>query len=190
MAEDNRKLGNFDLSGLPPAPRGVPKIEVMFDLDANGILSVSAKDLGSGKEQQIKITAGTGLSEADIQRMVKEAEAAAEKDKERKELVEARNLAEHTLYTTERSIREFGEKLGADDKAKIERTLEALRKAKDGGRADEIKRAIEEVHRVNHEFSKTLYEQAAKSPPAPEPKPERADAKGDDKIIDAEFKTK
>jgi molecular chaperone DnaK len=185
MAEDNRKLGNFDLQGIPPAPRGVPKIEVKFDLDANGILSVSAKDVGSGREQRIKITATTGLSEADIQRMVKDAEAQAEKDKERKELAEARNQAEHTIYATERSVKDFGEKLAADEKAKIERTLDSLRRAKDGGRPDEIKRAIEEVHRATHELSQKLHEGA--KPAAPEaPKAEP----GGEKIIDAEFKTK
>ena len=186
MAEDNRKLGNFDLTGIPPAPRGVPKIEVKFDLDANGILSVSAKDVGTGKEQNIRITAGTGLSEADIQRMVKDAEAQAEKDKERKELAEARNQAEHTIYATERSVKDFGEKLSADDKAKIQRTLDGLRRAKDGGRPDEIKRAIEEVHRATHELSQKLYEGAK---PAAAPEAPKTEA-GGEKIIDAEFKTK
>jgi molecular chaperone DnaK len=193
MAEDNRKLGNFDLVGLPPAPRGVPKIDVKFDLDANGLLSVSAKDIGTGKEQQIRITATTGLSESEIQRMVKDAEAQAEKDKERKELAEARNQAEHTLYATERSVKDFGDKLGEADHRSIEGAADALRKAKDGGRADEIRRAIEEVHRVTHAVSKTLYEAAARqAPPGPEaPTPGPApDAGKGEKIIDADFRTK
>jgi molecular chaperone DnaK len=194
MAEDNRKLGNFDLVGIPPAPRGVPQIEVKFDLDANGLLSVSAKDLGSGKEQQIRITATTGLSESEIQKMVKDAEAQAEKDRERKELAEARNQAEHTLYATEKSVRDFGEKLGGSDKQKIEQAMEALRKAKDGGKADEIRRATEEVHRVTHEFSKTLYEEASRQrqgqAPPPDGEGRPAQGPGGEKIIDADFKTK
>jgi molecular chaperone DnaK len=187
MADDNRKLGNFDLTGIPPAPRGTPKIEVKFDLDANGLLNVTAKDVGTGKEQQIRITATTGLSEADIKKMVAEAEAQADKDKVRKELAETRNQAEHTIYATEKSVRDFGDKLQGADKEKIERALEGLRKARDAGDAAEMKSAIEEVHRVTHEFSKTLYEEAARRQAPP---PEAAKAAGDEKIIDAEFKTK
>jgi molecular chaperone DnaK len=184
MADDNRKLGNFDLTGLPPAPRGTPQIDVKFDLDANGMLHVTAKDVGTGKEQNIRITATTGLSEADIQKMVREAEAQADKDKERKALAEARNQAEHTIYATEKAVRDFGEKLQGADKERIERALDGLRKARDGGSLDEMKRAGDEVQRVTQEFSKTLYEEARQAPP-PEAKP----AAGE-KIIDAEFRTK
>ena len=205
MAEDNRKLGNFDLSGIPPAPRGVPQIEVKFKLDANGILNVSAKDLGTGKLQEIKITASTGLSEDEIKRMVRDAEQMSDKDKERKELAEARNQAEHAIYATEKMVRDYAEKIGASDKEKIEKAVENLKKTKDGDKADEIKRALEELTRASHEFSKTLYEEAARQrgaqaqpqpqgPPPPDGAGRRASSPdggdGGEKIIDADFKTK
>jgi molecular chaperone DnaK len=203
MAEDNRKLGNFDLSGIPPAPRGVPQLEVAFDIDANGILNVSAKDLGTGKQQEIRITASTGLSENEIKKMVQEAEQSAGKDKERKSLAEARSQADHMIYATEKTLRDYGEKISAPDKEKIEKSLENLRKAKEGDNADDIKRAIEEVNRATHEFSKTLYEEASRQRAAAEPPPpgtpppadagprkESGDGKSGEKIIDADFKTK
>ena len=204
MAEDNRKLGNFDLAGIPPAPRGVPQIEVTFDIDANGILNVSAKDLATQKQQQIRITASTGLNEKEIEQMVKDAEQYAGKDKDRKDLAEARNQADHTIYSMEKTLKEYSEKLSASDKEKIEKALEGLRKAKEGDKADEIKRAIEEVNRAAHDFSKTLYEEVAKKRAAEQgPPPEGAGGqdpgggpggKGggpdDEKIIDADFKTK
>src|SRR6185295_12068997 len=120
MAEDNRKLGNFDLTGIPPARRGEPQIEVKFKLDANGILNVSAADLGTGKQQEIKITASPGLDEKQIEKMVKDAEAFADKDKARKDLAEARNQADHTLYASEKALKDYGDKISADDKAKVE----------------------------------------------------------------------
>ncbi|HYF00296.1 MAG TPA: molecular chaperone DnaK [Planctomycetota bacterium] len=200
MAEDNRKLGNFDLVGIPPAPRGVPKIEVTFKVDSNGILNVSAKDLGTGTKQEIKITASTGLSEAEIQKMVKDAEAFADKDKERKDLAEARNQADHTVYATEKAVKDFGEKLAAADKEKIEKAVEALKKAKESDRADEIKRGIEAVNKALHESSAKLYEEAAKQqqsaqgagapPPPPPPGGQGPRPDGGEKIIDADFKTK
>jgi molecular chaperone DnaK len=199
MADDNRKLGQFDLTGIPPAPRGVPQIEVTFDIDANGILHVSAKDLATGKEQQIKITATTGLSEADIQRMVKEAEQFADKDRQRQELAEARNQAEHAIYSTEKMLREYADKIPAGEKEKIERAVEKLKKTKEADRADEIKRALEELTRASHEFSKTLYEEAARrrgSAASPEAGSSsdgggRASSAGSgEKVIDADFTTK
>jgi len=203
MAEDNRKLGNFDLTGIPPAPRGVPQIEVTFDIDANGILNVSAKDLATQRQQQIRITASTGLSEKEIERMVKEAEQFAEKDKSRKELAEARNHADQMIYSTEKMLRDYADKVSAADKEKIEKAVENLRKAKEGDRAEEIRRAIEELNRATHDFSKTLYEEAARkrssesaaSAPPPEPKDRGKDRGGPggdsgEKIIDADFKTK
>jgi molecular chaperone DnaK len=198
MADDNRKLGNFDLQGIPPAPRGVPQIEVAFDIDVNGLLKVSAKDIATGKQQEIRITASTGLDENEIKKMVKDAEQFADKDKSRKEIAEARNQADHTIYATEKAMREHGEKLQAGDKEKIEKSLEGLKKVKDGEKADEIKRAIEDVNKTLHEFSKTLYEAAAKNAPpetgtssAGGPKPgAKGGPEGDEKIIDADFKTK
>jgi molecular chaperone DnaK len=202
MAEDNRKLGNFDLTDIPPARRGDPKIEVKFKLDANGILQVSAKDKGTGRIQQIQITASTGLDEKQIEKMVKDAEAFADKDKSRKDLAEARNMADHTVYATEKALKDYGDKIPAGEKEKVEKALEKLRTAKGAEKADEIKRAIEEVTQASHEFSKHLYEEAAKkqgaaqaagAPPEPGngsgPRP-AGGGKDDEKIIDADFKTK
>jgi molecular chaperone DnaK len=202
MAEDNRRLGNFDLQGIPPARRGEPKIEVKFKLDANGILNVSAKDKGTGKEQQITITASTGLDDKQIEKMVKDAEAYADKDKARKELAEARNQADHVIYATEKALRDYGDKISAGEKEKVEKALETLKRTKDNEKADEIKRATEAVTQASHEFSKHLYEEAAKKQAAAggsqtgtsngdAPRASSGSEKpGDEKIIDADFKTK
>ena len=197
MAEDNRKLGNFNLEGIPPARRGEPQIEVKFKLDANGILNVSAKDKGTGKEQQIQITASTGLDEKEIQKMVKDAEAFADKDKARKELAEARNQADHTVYATEKTVRDHGDKLSSGDKEKIQAAVDRLKKAKDSDQVGEIKRAIDDANRTLHDFSKTLYEAAAKSAAqAQSPQGGSGGANGsstsgkEDNVIDADFKTK
>jgi len=171
IAGDNRKLGNFDLAGIPPAPRGVPQIDVAFDIDANGILNVSAKDLGTGKQQQIRITAGTGLSDKEIEKLVKDAEQSAGKDKERKDLAEAKNRAEQTIYATERTLREHADKIGTAEKEKIEKALEALRKAKESENTDDVKRAIDETSAAVHEFSKALYEGAARQRTEAQPVP-------------------
>lgn len=176
MAEDNRKLGNFDLSGIPPAPRGVPQIEVAFDLDANGIMNVSAKDLGTGKQQQIKITASTGLSEKEIDKMVRDADTLKAKDKEKRDLAEARNQADHTIYAAEKTMREFAEKMSAADKEAAQKGIERVRKAKEGEKAEDIKREIEDLNKAMHEFSKTLYSGSSQSRPAEEAKPEEAKA--------------
>jgi molecular chaperone DnaK len=208
MAEDNRKLGNFDLTDIPPARRGEPKIEVKFKLDANGILQVSARDKGTGRQQQIQITASTGLDEKQIEKRVKDAEAFSEKDKSRKELAEARNMADHTAYATEKALKDYGDKISAGEKEKVEKALEKLKKAKESDNAVEIKKSIEEVTQASHEFSKHLYEEAAKQqgaaqaaggPGAPPPPQNGGDpgakagskgGAGDEKIIDADFKTK
>ncbi len=195
MAEDNRKLGTFDLTGIPPAPRGAPQIEVTFKLDANGILNVAAKDKGTGTRHDITITASTGLSEKEIERMVREGEQFASKDKERKELAEARNQADHALYATEKALRDYGDGMAAGDKENVEKAVAALKKAKEGDQTDEIKRSMDELNK----FSKTLYEQAAKkqasaqtgtSSDAPPPPKPAGKGEGDEKIIDADFKTK
>jgi molecular chaperone DnaK len=195
MAEDNRKLGNFNLEGIPPARRGEPQIEVKFKLDANGILQVSAKDKGTGKEQQIQITASTGLDEKQIEKMVKEAEQFADKDKARKELAEARNQADHAVYSAEKAVRDHGDKLSQADKEKIQAAVDRLKKAKDSDQAEEIKRAIEDANRTLHDFSKTLYEAAAKNA-AQGQAPTNGNGGGEhapgsgEKVIDADFKTK
>jgi molecular chaperone DnaK len=201
MADDNRKLGNFDLTGIPPAPHGVPKIEVTFKLNADGLLNVTAKDKGTGKQADIKITASTGLSEKEIEKMVKDAEQFAEKDKVRKELAETRNQADQVAYAAEKAIKDYGDKLAGPDKEKIEKAVADLRKAKEGDKIEDIKRALEEVNKVTHEFSKQLYEEAAKKNPGQGQEqgqagageaPPRGGAKdgGEEKIIDADFKTK
>ena len=194
MAEDNRKLGNFDLAGIPPAPRGMPQIDVKFDIDANGILNVSARDKGTGKEQQIRITAGTGLDEKQIQKMVREAEEMADRDRERKELAEARNQADHALYTTDKLLRENADKVAGRGREGIERALEVLRRAKDSNSTDEIRRAVANLQTATQEFSKQLYEAATakpQEPPAAGPGSQGAPSgEGGEKVIDAEFRTK
>jgi molecular chaperone DnaK len=182
MADDNRKLGNFDLTDIPPAPRGVPQIEVTFNLDANGILHAKAKDKGTGKEQQIRITATTGIDEGQIQKMVKDAEAFSDRDKERKELAEARNLADHTVYSAEKTIRDYGDKIPLGDRQNLEGAVDRLKKAKDGGSADEIRKAAEALTQTLHAFSKTLYEAAAGAGGPQKP--------AEDHVVDAEFKKK
>ncbi|MBM4270805.1 MAG: molecular chaperone DnaK [Deltaproteobacteria bacterium] len=157
MAADNRTLGRFELVGIPPAPRGVPQIEVTFDIDANGIVHVSAKDLGTGKEQSIKITASSGLTEQEIQKLVKEAEAHAEDDKRKRELIEARNQADAMVYTVEKNIKEFGDKVDAADKAKIESAIARVKKAIGGDDIDEIKRSQEELTNVSHKLAEAMY---------------------------------
>ncbi len=197
MADDNRKLGNFDLTGLPPALRGTPQIEVKFDIDANGILNVTARDKGTGKEQQIRITAGTGLDEKQIQKMVQEAEQMAERDRERKDLAEARNQADHAVYSTEKLLRENADKGAGRSKEGIERALENLKRVKDSNRADEVRRAVADLQSATQEFSKQLYEAAASRPqepaasgPGPQGAPGAEGGGGAEKVIDAEFKTK
>ncbi len=162
MAQDNKTLGRFELADIPPAPRGVPQIEVTFDIDANGIVHVSAKDLGTGKEQSIKITASSGLSQEEIDKLVKEAEAHAEEDKKKKELVEAQNTADSMIYQTEKSLREIGEdKLDAATKADIENKVEELKKVKDTDDTATIKQKTEELAQASHKLAETMYQQAS-----------------------------
>lgn len=158
MAADNKLLGVFELIGIPPAPRGVPQIEVSFDIDANGILHVSAKDLGTGKEQSIRITASSGLTEEEIKRMVRDAEAHAEEDKKKKQLAEARNEADTLIYTVEKSLKEYGDKITESEKRDIESAIERCRKAKDTSQSvSEIKSAIEELAKASHKIAEHIY---------------------------------
>ncbi len=161
MARDNRPLGKFHLVGLPPAPRGVPQIEVTFDIDANGIVNVSAKDLGTGKEQKITITASSGLSKEEVDRMMKEAEAHAGEDKKRREEIESRNRADQTVYAAEAFLKESGDKLTPADKQAIESATEALRKAIDANEAAGITQAMEALTAAQHKAAANLYQQAS-----------------------------
>jgi molecular chaperone DnaK len=161
LARDNRTLGKFHLVGLPPAPRGVPQIEVTFDIDANGIVNVSAKDLGTGKEQKITITASSGLNKTEVERMMKDAQAHADEDKKRREEIEARNKADQAVYGAERFIKDSGDKLPAADRQAIETAAESLKKALEAGDAAAINRGMEELMQAQHKAAASLYQQAS-----------------------------
>jgi molecular chaperone DnaK len=163
MAANNKTLGRFELVGIPPAPRGIPQIEVTFDIDANGIVNVSAKDLATNKEQSIQITASSGLSEEEIQQAVKDAELHAEEDRRKKETVEARNTADTLIYTTEKSIKDLGDKIDADTKKNVEDAIAALRKAMENDDAQEIKRLSEELTQKSHKLAEAMYQQASQA---------------------------
>ncbi len=161
LARDNRTLGRFHLDGIPPAPRGVPQIEVTFDIDANGIVNVQAKDLGTGKEQKITITASSGLSKDEVDRMMREAETHADEDKKRKEEIENRNKADQAVYGAEKFMKDSGDKLQAADKTAIEGAIEALKKAIESGDAAAIAREMENLTQAQHKAAAALYQQAA-----------------------------
>mgnify|MGYP002393384763 FL=1 len=189
MAADNKMLGQFDLVGIPPAPRGVPQIEVTFDIDANGIVNVSAKDKGTGKEQQIKIQASGGLSDADIDQMVKDAEQFAEEDKKRREAAEAKNNAESLIHTTERQLEEHGDKVDAGLKSEIEAAVAEAKTAVEGGDAAAMTEKAQALAQVAMKLGQAIYEkeqQAAASPGA-EAGPNADGAKADEDVVDAEF---
>jgi molecular chaperone DnaK len=186
MAADNKLLGNFDLTGLPPSPRGVPQIEVTFDIDANGIVSVQAKDKATGKEQQIRIQASGGLSEADIQRMVKEAEANAEADKKRREIVEARNGCESLVHQVEKNLSEHGEKLGAQEKGEAESAMAAAKSALEGTDAEALKQATERLSQAAMKIGEVMYKAEAEAAQAGSAGPQ-AGANPNEKVVDAEF---
>ena len=166
MSAQNRTLGRFDLVGIPPAPRGVPQIEVTFDIDANGIVHVSAKDMGTGKEQKIRIESSSGLSDADIDRMVKEAELHAEEDKKEKEKAEARNEADNMVYSTEKNIAELGDKVNPEDKSKAEEAVAELKKALEGGDTEAIKEKTEQLKQVSYKIAEEVYKQTGAQPEA------------------------
>jgi molecular chaperone DnaK len=194
MAIDNRTLGRFDLVGIPLAPRGLPQIEVTFDIDANGIVGVSAKDLGTGKEQSIKIQASSGLSEQEIKKMVKEAEAHSEEDKKKKALVEARNKADQMIYTTEKTLRDYGDKVSSDERKKIEEKIEKVKEAMRGESAEQIDRSIDELMQASHKIAEEMYKQASTQqqaasgePPKEEKKEEKKEGKGKEGAVDADF---
>jgi molecular chaperone DnaK len=187
MAADNKLLGNFDLTGLPPAPRGVPQIEVTFDIDANGIVSVQAKDKATGKEQQIRIQASGGLSEADIQRMVKEAEANAEADKKRREMVEARNHAEGLVHQVEKNIAEHGDKLGALEKGEAEAAIAAAKSALEGTDAEALKQATERLSQAAMKIGEAMYKAESEAAQTAGAGAQPGAANPNEKVVDAEF---
>jgi len=192
MAANNKTLGRFDLADIPPAPRGVPQIEVTFDIDANGIVNVSAKDLGTGKEQAIKITASSGLSDEEIEKLVKEAEMHADEDKKKKDLVEARNHADALVYQTEKSIKDLGEKVDASVKSDVENKIGELKEAMKTENTEEIKRLSDELMQASHKLAEAMYQQASQQPGAgagPEDSGggEQAGGGTDDDVVDADF---
>ena len=185
MAADNKMLGQFDLVGLPPAPRGVPQIEVAFDIDANGIVNVSAKDKGTGKEQQIRIQASGGLSDADIEKMIKDAEAHAEEDKKRRELVEARNQGESLMHSTEKSLKDYGDKVSADDKASIESAIAALKTALTTEDVADIQSKTQALAEVSMKLGEAMYK--ASQAEAEGGEDAGASSAQDDDVVDADF---
>ncbi len=192
MATDNKLLGQFDLVGIPSAPRGVPQIEVTFDIDANGIVHVNAKDMATQKEQSIQITASSGLSEEEIDRMVKEGQAHAEEDKQKKALIEVRNEADSLIYSTEKSLGEFGDKISPEDKTNVQDQLGKCKKALESDNVEEIKTAIADLSKVSHKLAEEMYKKTAESEteaPKGEGGAETGDAskKPDETVVDAEF---
>ncbi|MHC4931096.1 MAG: molecular chaperone DnaK [Planctomycetota bacterium] len=195
MAVDNRTLGKFLLDGIPAAPRGLPQIEVTFDIDANGILNVSAKDLGTGKTQHITIQASSGLSDSEVEKMRQEAEEHAEEDEKRKELVEARNKAEQMVYTVRKTLEEHGDKASESERKEMEEKIKVLEEVAKGEDTQKITSAMEELMRASHKLAEQVYKQAAPQQPpeqaAPPPQPDAAPtAETDEKIIDADFEVK
>jgi len=193
MAANNKTLGRFELVGIPPAPRGVPQIEVTFDIDANGIVNVSAKDQATGKEQSIQITASSGLSQEEIDQLIKDAEMHAEEDKKKKDLVEARNSADALIYQSEKSIKELGDKVDSETKTRVEESIAALRKAIEGEDADEIKRVSEELTQASHKLAEAMYQQASQNEQQAGAGAESAEqaaggaGAADEDVVDADF---
>ena len=197
MAGDNKLLGQFNLENMPPSQRGIPQIEVTFDIDANSILNVSAKDKGTNKEQKVTIKDSGGLSEAEVEKMVKDAESHAAEDKKKKEVVELKNQADALIHATEKSLKEHGSKIGAEDKKKIEASLEALKKVKDSDNKEELKSKIDALTQASMKLGEEIYKEAqkeaAKQQQAGEAKPastqedNKTDKKKEEKIVDAEF---
>ncbi|MCY2924845.1 MAG: Hsp70 family protein, partial [Planctomycetota bacterium] len=203
MAADNKTIGRFHLDGIPPAPRGVPQVEVTFDIDANGILHVSAKDLGTGKEQKITITASSGLNKDEVDKMGKDAAAHEADDKKRRESVEIRNQADNAAYATEKFIKESGDKMSGDAKAKIEATLAKLRETLKGSDTDAIKSAMDSLNTEMQAMSSELYAKArqakggaagagagAGAAGGPAAEGEAAGKKPEGDVIDADFTEK
>jgi len=191
MAAGNKTLGRFELVGIPPAPRGVPQIEVTFDIDANGIVNVSAKDQATGKEQSIQITASSGLSQEEIDKLVKDAELHAEDDKKKRELVDARNHADGLIYSTEKSIKEMGDKIEEETKTNVESAIASLKSVMEGEDTEEIKRLSEELTQASHKLAEAMYQQASQTQDQPgetgEGSSDQDAGASDDDVVDADF---
>jgi molecular chaperone DnaK len=191
MAAGNKSLGKFQLTGIPPAPRGIPQIEVAFNIDANGIVEVSAKDLGTGKEQQIQIKAGSGLSDDEIKRMVGDAETHAEEDKRARELAEARNAGESAAYQAEKQVKELGENIDDASKTEIDELIKAVNEAVKGEDADEIRAKTEALQTAFHKVSEAMYERAQaaqqqEQPSEPSANGASSDGAAEEEVVDAE----
>ena len=195
MAADNRTLGRFELTGIPPAPRGVPQVEVSFDIDANGIVHVSAKDLGTGKEQSIRITSSSGLSEQEIEKLVKEAEAHSEEDKKKRDLIEARNQADTLIYSVEKNLKEMGDQIDGAEKTSIEDKVAQLKKAMEGDDLEAINSAQEELTKASHKLAEAMYAKASAQAQgaagaetsAGQGTGQAGSTKADDDVVDADF---
>ncbi len=196
FAKDNRTLGRFNLTGIPPAPRGMPQVEVTFSIDANGILNVSAKDLATGKEQSIEIKGSSGLDENEIEKMRQDAEAHAEEDRKRRELIDLKNQADQMAYQMEKTLNEQGEKIAAEDRSNVESAISSVREASKGDDAEAIKRAMSNLEQASHKIAQQMYEsagaqqQAAPGGETAQPAGEDSSDKEDDDVIDAEYEVK
>ena len=188
MAQYNKTLGRFTLMDIPPAPRGIPQIEVKFDIDANGIVNVSAKDLGTGKEQRITIQSNSGLSDAEIERMVKDAELNAEADKKRKEEVDTRNQADSLIFQVEKTLKENADKMDAEDKTAIESAKDALKGALEGGNTEEIKAKTEDLTNALYKFTEKMYAAAQAAGAGAQGFDGAEQAPQEDGVFDAEYK--
>ena len=187
MATDNRTLGRFELMGIPPAPRGMPQIDVTFDIDANGILNVTAKDKATGKEQAISITASSGLTKEDIERMKGEAEAHTEEDRKKRELIEVRNKADNAIYSTEKALRELGDKVSEEEKTKIKEAIEKTKKTMEGEDKEAIEKATNELFTVSHHLAEEYKKaQAASSQGTEEESKEEPKKEEEEKVVEAE----
>jgi len=184
MAGDNKTLGRFILDGIPPAPRGVPQVEVKFDIDANGILNVSATDKATNKQQKITITASSGLSKEEIEKMKKEAEAHADEDKKKKENVEIKNQADAVVFTTEKLLKESGDKMKPEDKAELEEKTNALKAIKDSEQYEEMKKKMEELNQVAQRIGAAMYQ--AQEPAAPAGGEAPTEEKKDENVVEGE----
>ena len=193
MAVDNRTLGRFQLTGIPPAPRGMPQIEVSFDLDADGILNVTARDMGTNREQHIEIKSDSGLTDSDVERMRKDAEEHGAEDQKRRELAETRNQADHLVWVSDNTLKEHGDKLPADQRQEVEKALEELRKVKDGDQLEEIRHKMEAVQTASHRLAEIIYQQSKAEqadPQAAAGAEEPQEQAADDNVVDADFEVK